>query len=62
MENKMEDVESQDLDGIEIHLLTEGVYRRYGYDFRDYSYPSLRRRVQKRMQGEGLTTFSALQE
>jgi chemotaxis protein methyltransferase CheR len=59
---QMEDVESEDLEGIEINLLTEGVYLRYGYDFRDYSYPSLRRRVQKRMQGEGLTTISALQE
>ena len=51
----------EDLEALEIDLLTEGVFRRYGYDFRDYSYPSLRRRIQKRMAGERCESISALQ-
>lgn len=53
---------SEDLESLEIDLLTEGVFRRYGYDFRDYSYPSLRRRIQKRMAGERCESISALQD
>jgi len=49
-----------DLERIEIRLLTEGIFRHYGFDFRDYSVPSLRRRVWKRVYAEGLTTISAL--
>jgi len=52
----------QDLEEIELFLLMEGIYRRHGFDFRDYSYPSLKRRVMKRMYGEALATISALQE
>jgi chemotaxis protein methyltransferase CheR len=50
------------LEEIELALLMEGIHRHYGFDFRDYSYPSLKRRVLKRVHGEGLTTISALQE
>jgi chemotaxis protein methyltransferase CheR len=61
----VEDIDEQgkvDLEGIEIQLLTEGVYKHYGFDFRDYSLPSLRRRVWKRVYAEGLVTISGLQE
>src|SRR5437588_5858291 len=51
-----------DLERIEIKLLMEGIYRHYGFDFRDYSMPSLKRRVWKRVYAEGLTTVSGLQE
>ena len=51
-----------DLERIEIKLLTEGIFRHYGFDFRDYSIPSLRRRVWKRIYAEGLTTISGLTE
>ena len=51
-----------DLERIEIKLLTEGIYRHYGFDFRDYSMPSLRRRIWKRIYAEGLTTISGLTE
>src|SRR3954470_24154896 len=50
------------LEAIEIQLLTEGIYRHYGFDFRDYSLPSLRRRIWKRVYAEGLSTISGLQE
>jgi chemotaxis protein methyltransferase CheR len=45
---------------IELQLLLEGVYRRYGFDFREYAPASLRRRVHRRMRLEGLTTIAAL--
>jgi chemotaxis protein methyltransferase CheR len=51
-----------DVDEIELALLLEGVYRRYGFDFREYAPASLRRRVWRRVHAEGLTTLSALQE
>src|SRR5437867_2769574 len=50
------------LEEIEVKLLTEGVYNHYGFDFRDYALPSLRRRIWKRIYAEGLTTISGLQE
>ena len=54
--------EKLDLELIEIQLLTEGIYRHYGFDFRDYSLPSLRRRIWKRIYAEGLSTVSGLIE
>ena len=51
-----------DVDEIELSLLLEGVYRRYGFDFREYAPASLRRRVWRRVHAEGLTTLSALQD
>jgi chemotaxis protein methyltransferase CheR len=47
---------------VELELLFEGIYRQYGYDFRSYALSSLRRRVMKRLEAEGLDTVSALQE
>src|SRR5947208_8627014 len=51
-----------DLEDIELSLLLEGVFRQYGFDFREYAPASLRRRVWRRVHSEGLTTISALQE
>jgi chemotaxis protein methyltransferase CheR len=48
------------LEKVEVRLLTEGIFEHYGFDFRDYSYPSLRRRIWKRVYAEGLATVSAL--
>ena len=49
------------LERLEIDLLLEGIYRHYGHDFRGYALSSLRRRLKKRLEGEGLATFSELQ-
>ena len=57
-----DDQEKLDLELIEIQLLTEGIFRHYGFDFRDYSMPSLRRRIWKRIYAEGLSTVSGLME
>jgi chemotaxis protein methyltransferase CheR len=51
-----------ELERTEIALLLEGVYRQYGYDFRDYAFSSLRRRLWKQIHHERLETVSALQE
>lgn len=47
---------------LEISLLLEGVYRQYGFDFREYAKASLRRRLWRRVYAEGLRTISGLQE
>src|SRR5262245_23025194 len=51
-----------DLEKIELDCLLEAAFRRYGFDFREYAPASLRRRVNRRLQLEGLETISALQE
>jgi chemotaxis protein methyltransferase CheR len=51
-----------DLEKIELDCLLEAVFRRYGFDFREYAPASLRRRVNRRLHLEGLGTISALQE
>jgi chemotaxis protein methyltransferase CheR len=58
----LEEQDRAELEEIEVHLLTEGIYRHYGFDFRDYSLPSLRRRIWKRVYAEGLSTVSGLIE
>jgi len=50
------------LEEIELALLLEGAYRRYGFDFREYAPASLRRRVWRRVHAEGLETISGLTE
>jgi chemotaxis protein methyltransferase CheR len=51
-----------ELEEIELALLLEGVFRQYGFDFREYAPASLRRRVWRRVHAEGLQTISALQD
>lgn len=46
---------------VEVHLLTEGLYRCYGYDFRNYAKASLKRRIYSFLKAEGLPSISALQ-
>jgi len=50
------------LERLEIELLLEGIYRHYGFDFRSYAYASIRRRLWKRIETEGLPSVSSLQE
>ncbi|HSL70731.1 MAG TPA: protein-glutamate O-methyltransferase CheR, partial [Longimicrobiales bacterium] len=52
---------ARDLEQVEIDLLLEGVFRHYGFDFRSYAYSSLKRRLWKRIEAEGLNTVSELQ-
>ena len=50
------------VENIEIELLLEGIFRRYGFDFRNYAPASLKRRVRHCMREEDVDTVSALQE
>lgn len=52
----------KELEQIEIELLLEGVHRLYGYDFRNYALPSLKRRIWHHAHAENVPTISALQE
>jgi chemotaxis protein methyltransferase CheR len=61
LEVEQDTAERDGVDEIELALLLEGVYRRYGFDFREYAPASLRRRVWRRVEAEGLSTISALQ-
>lgn len=48
------------LEELEMQLLLDGIYRRYGFDFRNYAPASLRRRIAKMMEAEKLPTATAL--
>ncbi|MHA6532973.1 CheR family methyltransferase [Paenibacillus sp. BAC0078] len=52
----------QELEQIEIELLLSGVHRLYGYDFRNYALPSLKRRIWHHVHAENVRSISALQE
>ncbi len=45
---------------IEIKLLLEGLYLKYGYDFRDYAGAHLKRRLQYRRTASGMNTYSEM--
>src|SRR5438477_2808331 len=62
VDTSLDEQQKLELEAVEIKLLTEGIFRHYGFDFRDYSMPSLRRRIWKRIYAEGLTTVSGLTE
>ena len=51
-----------ELESIEMQLLLEAVARHYGFDFRNYSPASLKRRIADFVKAEQLTTVSGLQE
>jgi chemotaxis protein methyltransferase CheR len=54
--------DSNEVEAIEVQLLLEAVFRRYGFDFRDYAYASIRRRIWNQVRAEGLRSIAALQE
>ena len=49
-------------EALELQLLLEGVYRQYGFDFREYAPASLKRRVWRRVQAEQAGTITGLLE
>jgi chemotaxis protein methyltransferase CheR len=51
-----------DLEKIEIELLLQGLYSWCGYDYRNYAYNSIKRRIRHRVHAEGLSTISGLLE
>ena len=57
---KMNDID--EIEAIEVELLLSGIYKRYGYDFRNYALASIRRRILRFADNENLPTISAVQE
>jgi chemotaxis protein methyltransferase CheR len=51
-----------DLEELELELLLEAVFRRYGFDFRGYAPASLKRRLWRRVRAEGMESIAALQQ
>ena len=45
---------------LELHLLVEAIYLKYGYDFRNYAKGSLKRRVMHRKELARLKTISEM--
>ncbi len=54
--------QSQSVEEIETGLLLEGIFRQYGFDFRNYAPSSLRRRLNNFILDEHITSISALQD
>jgi chemotaxis protein methyltransferase CheR len=54
--------QSPSVEEIELELLLEGIFRHYGFDFRNYALSSLRRRVWNFMRNEDIPTISLLQD
>ncbi|HWH71051.1 MAG TPA: CheR family methyltransferase [Candidatus Sulfotelmatobacter sp.] len=52
--------DDKEVEDLEIALLLEGVYRRYGYDFRDYSLAHLRRRLRHRRESSSLPDMGTM--
>src|SRR2546428_7108194 len=52
----------QSVEEIELELLLQGIFRYYGFDFRNYALSSLRRRVWNFMRNEEIETISLLQD
>ena len=50
-----------DTSDLEISLLLEAIYQKYGYDFRQYSEAHIRRRIMNRMAMSGLEDVSQIQ-
>ncbi|MFV8361048.1 CheR family methyltransferase [Flavobacterium sp. LS1P3] len=51
----------KDTSDLEISLLLEAIYRKYGYDFREYSQAHIRRRIMNRMSVSGSEDVSQMQ-
>jgi chemotaxis protein methyltransferase CheR len=49
-----------EIEQIEIDLLLEAIYRRYGYDFRSYARASIERRTRLFLSGSGYTSVSEM--
>jgi len=53
-------MEDHEIEHIEIDLFLEGVFRRYGYDFRNYARASVQRRIRRLMEMTGHGSVAAM--
>ena len=56
----MTEILSKDIERIETEILLEGIFRRWGYDFRHYAHASLKRRLMHRLGLSGLNHLSEM--
>jgi chemotaxis protein methyltransferase CheR len=49
-----------ELERLEIELLLEGIYRHYGFDFRNYAFSSIQRRIWHRIKAEKIDSITGL--
>lgn len=56
----MKDKQTNSPEDIEIRLLTEAIYQKHGYDFRNYGQAHVRRRVMHRLALAGLSNISEM--
>ncbi|MBN2245935.1 MAG: protein-glutamate O-methyltransferase CheR [Candidatus Aminicenantes bacterium] len=59
--NESQKLRTEDIQNIEIDLLLEAIYLKYGYDFRSYSRASIKRRISATLSSFRLTKLSDLQ-
>jgi chemotaxis protein methyltransferase CheR len=50
-------IATEELEDIELELLLQGVARVYGYDFREYAEPSLKRRMSRWLRMSGFSSY-----
>jgi chemotaxis protein methyltransferase CheR len=65
MDNRQETTANMgiiDNDNIQIQLILEAIYLKYGYDFRNYAKAHLKRRILRRLSIAGLTSLSEMQQ
>jgi chemotaxis protein methyltransferase CheR len=60
VEKVKQEVENLQVEDIEVDLLLEAVYRRYGYDFRSYARASIERRTRQFMLNSGFACVSEM--
>ncbi|WP_449539238.1 CheR family methyltransferase [Ferdinandcohnia sp. Marseille-Q9671] len=62
LDNKIEPQHNPDIEKVEIELLLQGLYSWCGYDYRNYAYSSIRRRILHRVEAEKVATITGLLE
>jgi chemotaxis protein methyltransferase CheR len=60
--NELTIEECTELERVEINLLLKGIYLKYGLDFQNYTFSSIRRRIWHRVKAEKLETITSLLE
>jgi chemotaxis protein methyltransferase CheR len=58
--HRMNKMPPEEIESIEIDILLEGIFRRWGYDFRNYAHASLKRRLEHRLALSKLNHVSEL--
>lgn len=58
----MNEKELLEIENIELKLLSEAIYLRYGYDFKDYTKSHLKRRILRRVKLDNLENITQLTE